>query len=301
MLDLELASIFSPQPSDCTIESNLMTQQPTTANDGGAVTVDTSTTVLRSVANTLLGALKTVQPCGPVRDLLVGNLDSAYSVQELIVQSRVSVRNRRVGRKVGLTAPAVQRQLGVDQPDFGVLLSDMQLGEDEHIPHEALISPRIEAEIAFIMARDVEATDRDSVLSAVDYVAPALEIVDSRIAGWEIGIVDTVADNASSAYFVLGSGKATLNGYVPAGAEMIMTINGKEASSGTGADCLGDPINALLWVAKTAAALGRPLRAGEIVLSGALGPMAPLNAGDIVEARIGGLGTVTATVTKELS
>jgi 2-keto-4-pentenoate hydratase len=278
-----------------------MTQQPTTANDGGAVTAGASPADLRSVANTLLGALKTARPCGPVRDLLDDDLDSAYQVQELIIQSRVSIRNRRVGRKVGLTAPAVQRQLGVDQPDFGVLLSDMQRGEDEQIPHDRLIAPRIEAEIAFIMGCDVEATDRESVLAAVDYVAPALEIVDSRIAGWDIGIVDTVADNASSAYFVLGKAKATLGGYVPAGAEMIMTINGEQASAGTGADCLGDPVNALLWVAETAAALGRPLRAGEIVLSGALGPMAPLNAGDVVEARIGGLGTLTTTVTKDHS
>jgi 2-keto-4-pentenoate hydratase len=275
-----------------------MTQEPTTANDGGAVTVDAAPAGLRSVANTLLGALKTVRPCGPVRDLLEGDLDSAYAVQELIIQSRTSVRNRRVGRKVGLTAPAVQRQLGVDQPDFGVLLSDMQRGEDEQIPHAALIAPRIEAEIAFVMGRDVEATDRDSVISAVDYVAPALEIVDSRIAGWDIGIVDTVADNASSAYFVLGNGKATLNDYIPAGAEMVMTINGQQVSQGTGADCLGDPINALLWVAETAAALGRPLRAGEVVLSGALGPKAPLKSGDVVEARNSGLGTYTATETK---
>lgn len=278
-----------------------MTHQPISASDGGAVTARPSPADLRNVANTLLGALKTARPCGPVRDDLEGDLDSAYEVQELIIQSRVSLRNRRVGRKVGLTAPAVQRQLGVNQPDFGVLLSDMQLGEDEQIPHGALIAPRIEAEIAFIMGRDVEATDRDSVLAAVDYVAPSLEIVDSRIAGWDIGIVDTVADNASSAYFVLGKGKATLNGYAPAGAEMVMTINGQEVSKGTGADCLGDPVNALLWVAETAAALGRPLRAGEIVLSGALGPMAPLNAGDIVEARIGGLGTVTASATKDPS
>ncbi|MFF2244336.1 2-keto-4-pentenoate hydratase [Arthrobacter sp. NPDC058130] len=278
-----------------------MTQQPTTASDGGALTAGPRPASLRSVANMLLGALKTARPCGPVRDLLEGDLDAAYEVQELLIQSRASLRNRRVGRKVGLTASAVQRQLGVDQPDFGVLLSDMQLGEDEQIPHVALIAPRIEAEIAFILGRDVDATDRASVLAAVDYVAPALEIVDSRIAGWDIGIVDTVADNASSAYFVLGQGKARLNGYTPAAADMVMTINGVEASRGTGEDCLGDPVNALLWVAETAAALGRPLRAGEIVLSGALGPMAPLSAGDIIEARIGGLGTVTATATKELS
>ncbi|MET4538436.1 2-keto-4-pentenoate hydratase [Arthrobacter bambusae] len=276
-----------------------MSQQPTTANDGGGVTVDSAPAHYRTVSNTLLGALKTVRPCGPVRDALQGDIDAAYTVQELLIESRVSARNMRIGRKVGLTASTVQRQLGVDQPDFGVLLSDMQLSEDDAIPHEALIAPRIEAEIAFVMGSDVEATDREAVVAAVAYVAPSLEIVDSRIAGWDIGIVDTVADNASSAYFVVGSGKAALADFVPAGAEMVMTINGQEASKGTGADCLGDPINALVWVAETAAALGRPLRAGEIVLSGALGPMAPLKAGDVVEVRISGLGTVTASVTKE--
>jgi 2-keto-4-pentenoate hydratase len=256
-----------------------MTNQTSGANEGAAVSV--SSPDLRTVANTLLGALNTARPCEPVRDVLGGDLDAAYEVQELLIQSRVSTRNRRVGRKVGLTAPAVQRQLGVDQPDFGVLLSEMQRGEDEEIPSSRLIAPRIEAEIAFVMGRDVEDTDRDAVLSAVDFVVPSLEI--------------------SSAYFVLGSGKATLNDYAPAGAEMVMTINGQQVSQGTGADCLGDPINALLWVAETAAALGRPLRAGEVVLSGALGPMAPLKAGDVVEARISGLGTVTATASKELS
>lgn len=276
-----------------------MTNQTSGANDGAAVSV--SSPNLRTVANTLLGALKTARPCEPVREVLSGDLDAAYEVQELLIQSRVSTRNRRVGRKVGLTAPAVQRQLGVDQPDFGVLLSEMQRGEDEEIPYSQLIAPRIEAEIAFVMGRDVEDTERGAVLSAVDYVAPALEIVDSRIANWDIGIADTVADNASSAYFVLGNTKTTLNDYVPAAAEMVMTINGQQVSQGTGADCLGDPINALLWVAETAAALGRPLRAGEVVLSGALGPMAPLKAGDVVEARISGLGTVTASASKELS
>jgi 2-keto-4-pentenoate hydratase len=281
------------------IESDVMTNQTSGANDGAAVSV--SSPNLRTVANTLLGALKTARPCEPVRDVLGGDLDAAYEVQEFLIQSRVSTRNRRVGRKVGLTAPAVQRQLGVDQPDFGVLLSEMQRGEGEEIPYSQLIAPRIEAEIAFVIGRDVEDTERGAVLSAVDFVVPSLEIVDSRIANWDIGIVDTVADNASSAYFVLGNAKATLNDYVPAGAEMVMTINGQQVSQGTGADCLGDPINALLWVAETAAALGRPLRAGEVVLSGALGPMAPLKAGDVVEASISGLGAVTASASKELS
>jgi 2-keto-4-pentenoate hydratase len=235
-------------------------------------------------------------PAPPVRDLLGTDLDSAYEAQELLIRSREGDGNPRVGRKVGLTALAVQRQLGVDQPDFGVLLADMEVLESERIPHEALLQPRIEAELAFVMASDVDVTDRQSVIDAVLYVTPALEIVDSRVAGWDISIVDTVADNASSAFYVLGAARLPLSEISPVAATMSMTVNGVERSTGTGQDCLGDPVNALVWVAETAARLGRPLRAGEVVLSGALGPMVPLSPGDRVEATISGLGLVTAIV-----
>jgi 2-keto-4-pentenoate hydratase len=244
----------------------------------------------------LAEATATGVPVAPVRDLLGADLDAAYETQELVIRSREGEGNPRVGRKVGLTAPAVQVQLGVDQPDFGVLLADMQVLESEQVPHEALLQPRIEAELAFVMATDVDATDRQSVIDAVAYVTPALEIVDSRVAGWDITIVDTVADNASSAFYVLGAARLPLAEYSPVDSTMSMTVNGVERSTGTGQDCLGDPLNALVWVAETAARLGRPLRAGEVVLSGALGPMVPLAPGDRVEAAISGLGLVTTSV-----
>jgi 2-oxopent-4-enoate hydratase len=231
----------------------------------------------------------------PVTPTLGDDQSIAYDVQERLIARRLQGGARRIGRKVGLTALAVQSQLGVDQPDFGVLLSDMMIDEDDQIPLERLIAPRIEAEIAFVLSADVNDVSRAAVVAAVAYVVPAFEIVDSRIADWKIGIIDTISDNASSAYFVLGKKRALLRDFAPASAEMVLTKDDIEVSAGTGAACLGDPINALVWVAETAARLGRPLRAGEIVLSGALGPMVPLDPNAKYRAEIAGLGSVSVT------
>ncbi|MCU1596699.1 MAG: 2-keto-4-pentenoate hydratase [Actinomycetota bacterium] len=250
---------------------------------------------ISAAADRLFAAQASAVAIPPVTLDLGNELSTAYAVQEELIRRRVRGGVRRIGRKVGLTAPAVQTQLGVDQPDFGVLLSDMILTEDDSIPWDSLISPRIEAEIAFVMNRDVTDTRGDSILDAVAYVTPAFEIVDSRIVDWKIGIVDTIADNASSAYFVLGQERARLQDYAPIDARMALEENGDEVSRGSGADCLGDPINALRWVAETAAALGRPLMAGEVVLSGALGPMVPLSPGSSYHAEISGLGSVSVT------
>jgi 2-keto-4-pentenoate hydratase len=258
------------------------------------VTVDTTIDREIDTAHELDRALRDRAPRSPVRSVLT-DLASAYSVQERVIALRESVNNPRIGRKVGLTSPSVQAQLGVDQPDFGVLLQDMLLTEDATVPTADLIAPRIEAEIAFVLDRDVDSTDRGSVLGAVAFAVPALEIVDSRIADWDISIIDTVADNASSAYFVLGEARIPLGEIDTIAAEMTLSRNGQPASTGSGAACLGDPLNALVWVAETAARLGRPLRAGEIVMSGALGPMVPLHPGDVFTATVSGLGTVTIT------
>lgn len=258
------------------------------------VIVDTTIDREIDTAYELDRALQERAPRPPVRTVLT-DLTSAYSVQERVIALRESAINPRIGRKVGLTSPSVQAQLGVDQPDFGVLLQDMLLREDATVPTADLIAPRIEAEIAFILARDVDSIDRASVLDAVEYAVPALEIVDSRIANWDISIIDTVADNASSAYFVLGDARIPLDAVDTVAAEMTLTRNGEPASTGNGAACLGDPLNALVWVAETAAQLGRPLRAGEIVMSGALGPMVPIHPGDVFSATVSGLGTVSIT------
>ena len=166
-------------------------------------------TAVAAAAARLAAAAARRQPCPPVRDLLpAGDIDTAYAVQTALIDARTGNGAKVVGRKIGLTNPKVQAQLGVDQPDFGMLLDDMACPQDTPVDHARLLQPRIEAEIAFILGRDLDQPgdiSTDTVRSAVDYAVPALEIVDSRIAGWDISIVDTVADNASSGMFVLGS------------------------------------------------------------------------------------------------
>ncbi|WP_448808476.1 2-keto-4-pentenoate hydratase [Agromyces bauzanensis] len=248
---------------------------------------------IEDAAARLRSAAVSGRPCPPVRELEPFSVDDAYAIQELVVSPRVSARNPRVGRKVGLTSPAVQTQLGVDQPDFGVLLADMEIADGGEIPSGVLLQPRIEAEIAFVLATGIPDAHPETVARAVAYAVPALEIVDSRVEGWDITIVDTIADNASSGLFVLGAPRLGLDSFTPAAVSMTMRRNGELVSSGTGTDCLGDPLNALVWVAETALRLGRPLQEGEVVLSGALGPMVPVLPGDLFEAEISTLGPVS--------
>ncbi|MFG2948403.1 2-keto-4-pentenoate hydratase [Streptomyces adustus] len=250
-------------------------------------------------ASRLAAAAEGRTPCAPVRDLLgTEDLDAAYRVQRLLVDRRLNGGARVTGRKIGLTSPAVQRQLGVDQPDFGVLFDDMDLSGRE-VPAGLLLQPKVEAEIAFVLGADLDSAELTptDVRAAVAWAVPALEIVDSRIEGWDITLTDTVADNASSGLYVLGENRLALDAFEPRATTMRMHVNDTLVSEGDGAACLGDPLNALLWLARTAHAFGDPLRAGQVVLSGALGPMAAVTAGDRVHAEISGLGTVSATFT----
>ncbi len=210
----------------------------------------------------------------PVRDLIgTQDLAAAYAVQQQVVERRLSDGDRIVGRKIGLTAPAVQAQLGVDQPDFGTLLASMVV--DGPVAARRVLQPRVEAEIAFVLGRDLTDVPEDpaELLPYLDRAVPAIEVVDSRVAGWDITITDTIADNASSGLFVLGEDEVRLDADVLRDVTVEMSSDGTVVSSGTGAACLGSPLVALGWVARTLAALGTPLRAGEVVLSGALGPM----------------------------
>lgn len=240
----------------------------------------------------------TQQPCEPVNDLLGADISLAYAVQQEVAELRVATGAQVVGRKVGLTAPVVQQQLGVDQPDFGTLFDDMRCDE-RPISLTRLIQPQIEAEIAFVLAADIDATEptRDDVGAAVDYAVPALEIVDSRIRDWQISITDTIADNASSGLFVLGTDGLNLDRFEPAATTMTLRLDGSEVSRGGGRLCLGDPLNALAWLARTAQQLQCPLRAGDIVLSGALGPLAAVQSEGVWTAEIAPLGSVSATFT----
>jgi 2-keto-4-pentenoate hydratase len=206
------------------------------------------------------------------------------------------LRRRIVGCKIGLTARAVQAQLGVDQPDFGMLFDDMGYGDGEPVPLAILHQPKIEAEVAFVLGRDLTAEQptQVDVINAIEYALPALEIVGSRIAGWNIKFVDTVADNASSGAYVLGATPRKLSEFDLRLCGMVTSRRGEPVSVGAGAACLGNPLNAVVWLARTMAAVGSPLHAGDLVLSGALGPMVAVQPGDIFDTRIHGLGCVKA-------
>lgn len=225
----------------------------------------------------------------------IAGLDAAYAVAEINTQARLAEGHRIVGLKVGLTSVAVQQQLGVDQPDFGILFDDMEFLNGQAIPTARLMQPKIEAEIAFVVGRDLQgkAPSYAEFLAALDYALPALEIVDSAIANWKITLVDTVADNASCGLYVLGDQPVPV-GQLPLG-ELGMTLskNGQTASVGTGAACLGHPLRAAYWLARTMVERGQGLKAGQIILSGALGPMVPVVKGDLIHASIGALGSVS--------
>lgn len=244
-----------------------------------------STDTITTAARRLLTATDRRDPCAPVRDL-IGSTDvtAAYAVQQLLTQDRIERGGVVVGHKIGLTNRIVQQQLGVDRPDFGVLFADMDYS-DRPVPRTALLQPKVEAEIAFVLGEDLDGDlTVETVRRAVARSHAAIEVVDSRVAQWDISYADTVADNASAGVYVLGERLPA--GVDPSSVRMTLTVNGETSSTGYGTDCLGGPLNAVLWLAETARDLGEPLRAGHVILSGALGPMVTVGPGDHVEARI---------------
>jgi len=253
-----------------------------------------TTSALHAAADRLIAAAAAPRQCDPVRDIL-GDSDiaAAYAVQRLLTEDSLARGRRIVGHKIGLTSPAVQQQLGVDQPDSGVLFADMGVPAEATVQTHTLLQPKIEAEIAFILADDLDGDLSESRIRAAAGVAvPAIEIVDSRVRDWSISIVDTIADNGSSALFVLGSEVVAAADLDFASRTMRLTQDGVCVSTGRGSDCLGSPLNALRWLARTGQENGSPLRAGQIVLSGALGPMVPVRPGSTYVAEIDGIGSV---------
>ena len=247
-------------------------------------------------AEALAEAERTGIPCPPVRKLFAdGDVDGAYAAQRIHTDRALAEGRRIVGRKIGLTSPAVQTQLGVNQPDFGVLFADMAVPDAGEVPAGRLLQPKVEAEVALVLGSDLPHRDCTvvDVLRATEFALPALEIVDSRVQDWDITITDTVADNASSGLYVLGGPLRELRDLDLRGLRMSMTRDGAEVSTGSGADCLGSPLNAAVWLASTLAAMGDPLRAGDVVLTGALGPMAVAKPGEAFHADIKGLGSVS--------
>jgi 2-oxopent-4-enoate/cis-2-oxohex-4-enoate hydratase len=251
---------------------------------------------LAQLADALAGARQSRKPCAPLTEIFPQlTLQDAYAVSEITLKERlVQGGARLVGKKIGLTSRAVQKQLGVSEPDFGYLSSDMNVPLGETVSRASLLQPRVEGEVAFVLKRDLKGpgvTVAD-VVRATDFVLPCIEIIDSRVKDWKIKIQDTVADNASSALFVLGAEPTRLGKVRLRTAGMALRVNGEVLSTGCGAACLDHPALAVAWLANALGRFGVELKAGEVILSGAFGPVVPVSAGDQVEVAISGLGEV---------
>ena len=250
---------------------------------------------IEEVASTLRQAATSGICCAPIREVIgIEDITTAYAIQKHNIQEQLSRGASIIGYKIGLTSPVVQEQLGVDQPDFGTLLNTMEVMHNSIIPYTMLMQPKAEVEIAFVLKSDLAKSyiSTVDVLHAIDYALIAIEIVGSRIENWDIKITDTIADNASSSHFVLGHRPMPLNSFDLLHCQMSLYKNGKLVSEGQGAACLGSPINAVVWLARTMAEWGQPLQAGQVILSGALGPMVNVEKGDMLRAEIDGLGEV---------
>jgi len=249
------------------------------------------------VAAELLAAYDSKQPLEPLTVTHEGmTLEDAYSIQLLQVQRRLEQGRMIRGHKVGLTSAAMQRLLGVSEPDYGHLFDDFFHLEHMPIPVAGFLQPRVEPEVAFVLKRPLKGpgVTVHEALRTVDFVLPALEIVDSRIRDWRIGLFDTIADNASSGAVVLGSTPTDVGAVDLRLAGATFHRNGQVVGTGAGGAVLGSPLNSLVWLANTVGARGITLEAGDVVLPGAVCAMSPVAAGDTFTATFAGLGSVTA-------
>jgi len=244
----------------------------------------------------LYQALLSRTPVDPLTDREPGiTIEDAYQIQLRMIQRRVDAGETIIGKKIGVTSKVVMNMLNVNQPDFGQMTSGMVFNEGEPIRADTMIAPRAEAEVAFILKRDlmgpgVTAAD---VLRATECVMPCFEIVDSRIKDWKIKIQDTVADNASCGVLTLGGQRKSPRQLDLALAGMVLEKNGEIVSTSTGAAVQGSPVNAVAWLANTLGRLGIGLKAGEVILSGSQSPLVPVKAGDSLGCSVGGLGSTS--------
>jgi 2-keto-4-pentenoate hydratase len=248
----------------------------------------------RLLAVELATAQHTLTPISPISDRVMNfTPDDAYQVQLAHLSERELAGRRQKGHKIGLTSRAMQEQLQIESPDYGYLLDDMFWSSGDELAF-AFIQPRIEPEIAVILGEDIAdpRASRERVASAVRGVAPALEIIDSRIADWRIKLVDTIADNASSAAVILGPESPWTGELDLRSVRCHFYLNDELVGTGDGSAVMGDPLEAVGWLARLLIAKGRQLRAGEIVIPGALTGAVAIEQGDTVRATFEGIGSV---------
>jgi 2-keto-4-pentenoate hydratase len=251
--------------------------------------------VFSDVAQHLNAAAQNLEPIDPLSETYPDmTIDDAYRIQLINVETRVAEGQKVVGKKIGLTSPAMQEMFNVAEPDYGHLFGDLLVYQGQEIKTSTLIQPRIEGEIAFILERDLKGpgiTPAD-VIRASAGVTAALEIIDSRIRDWKIKIQDTIADNASFGAFVIGSKMVPVTDLDLRHVGFVMTKNGQVVSTAAGASVLGSPIQAVAWLANKMGEFDIPLKAGEIILSGAAAAAIPVGAGDSVHLTVDRVGDV---------
>ena len=253
---------------------------------------------IQEAADRLWEADSRGEVCNPVRELIgTDDLEAAYKAQAINTKRKLDRGEAIVGYKVGLTSEAIQIQLGVDQPDFGVLTDITRIPNGGSMEASIILQPKIETEIAFVLDRDLG--DRrpvmETLLDSISKATSCLEIVGSRIENWDIRITDTIADNASASHFVVADEFVNLEAIDLEGCSMEMTKNGETVSVGKGSACMGNPLNSALWLAQTMFDLNTPMKAGDLILAGALGSMSSVQSGDSFVATIDGLPSISVT------
>ncbi|MFD3445905.1 2-keto-4-pentenoate hydratase [Microbacteriaceae bacterium 4G12] len=249
------------------------------------------------LARTLLEAEKRLQPIRPLTDDAELDIDDAYQIQILQIEEKVKAGSKIVGKKIGLTSKAMQNMFHVNQPDFGHLLDTMMHVDGEVISINQFIQPKLESEIGFVLKEDLQGPGVSivDVLRATDYIVPAFEIIDSRIKDWKIKFEDTVADNGSSARAVLGGTPTAIHNLDLAHIGMVVYQNGEQIATAAGAAVLKSPLHAVAWLANALGKYDIPLKAGEIILSGAFTAAVPIHAGDTFTAEFAHIGSVTVS------
>lgn len=249
-----------------------------------------------AAANSLLEAYRTGRPIMPLRETYPDmTLEDAYAIQAVQEKEFVKKQGPVTGRKIGLTSLAMQQQLGVDSPDFGFFTNGMSYENDATVPVADFISPKVEPEFAFRLSKDLKgpSVTVEDVRQAIDAVYPAIEIIDSRVAEWNIRLVDTVADNASCGAVAIGDKPLSVAPGELRDVTCSLVIDGTTTGSGTGADVLGDPAEPVAWLANLLGEHGAKISAGEWVLPGSFCAAAPIEAGSTATADFGELGRVT--------